>query len=94
LRRRERDTRRSEGDWRDERSRRHDGSDAAMPEAACGKIVICLRRFVSRWCGNRRGVICRQAQCMRAKVKGEFAAAICWTGQCATMQSWSRDLRQ
>jgi hypothetical protein len=93
LRRRKRDTRHSEGDWRDERSRRHDASDAAMPKAACGKIVICLRRFVSRWRGNRRGVIWRQAQCMRAKVKGEFSAS-CRTGQCATMQSWSRDLRQ
>ena len=93
-RRRESDTRRSECNWLDERSGCENRAGSAVPGAARGKIVIRLRRFVSRCCGNGRGVIRSQAQCVRAKVNGEFADAVRWTERCTSMESWSRALHQ
>ena len=93
-RRRERDTKRSKRNGLDERSGCESSAGSPVPYAARGKVVIRLGRFVSRCCGNGRGVIRGQAQCVRVKGKGEFADAICQTDRGASMESRSRALHQ
>ena len=93
-RRRESDTRRSEGNSLDKHSGCENSARSSVPDAARGKIVIRPRRIVSRRCGNARRVIRSQAQCVRVKGKGEIADAVCWTDQCTSMEPRSRDLHQ
>jgi hypothetical protein len=93
-RRGERDTRCSEGNGLDKRSGCENSARSGVPDAARGEIVIRSRRFVSRCCGDGRRVIRSQAQCVRVKGKGEIADAVCWTDQCTSMESRSRDLHQ
>jgi hypothetical protein len=93
-RRRERDKRRREGDGLDQRRGCENSAGSGVPDAARGKMVIRLRRFVSRCCGGRRPVIRSQAQCVRVKSKGEIADAVCRTDQYRSMEPWSRELHQ
>ena len=86
-RRRECDTRRRECDGLDQRRGCENSAGSGVPDAARGKMVIRLRRFVSRCCGDGHRVTRSPAQCVRVKGKGEIADAVCRTDWGASMES-------